>query len=137
MISRHRIAPRLSTAKRPSHAASAAQAGPTPVPGGTERDGVANVVADLAFDATASPAPAVAAPYPVNYGTSFVLAVELTPAGRTVKALLTYGNSSDPASPWYRDQLAAFGRGELRTVPLTDAAIAADPAYRLAELAQP
>lgn len=54
-----------------------------------------------------------------------------------MKALLTYGNSSDPASPWYRDQLAAFAQGALRPVPLTDAAIAADPAYRLEELDAP
>ncbi|MBK9032607.1 MAG: penicillin acylase family protein [Myxococcales bacterium] len=112
-------------------------AGAAPVPGGLERDGVANVVSWNSFDATALPRSKPAVTYPVNFGSSFILAVELTPTARTVKALLTYGNSSDPASPWYRDQLAAFGRGELRAVPLTDAAIAADPAYRLEELDQP
>ncbi|MEZ4402468.1 MAG: penicillin acylase family protein [Kofleriaceae bacterium] len=116
---------------------TAGATGPRAVPGGREADGVANVVTWNAFDATALTAPAVTARYPVNFGTSFVLAAELTPTGRTVKALLTYGNSSDPASPWYRDQLDAFARGELRPVPLTDAAIAADPAYRLEELDTP
>ncbi|MBK7077975.1 MAG: penicillin acylase family protein [Myxococcales bacterium] len=111
--------------------------GPVAVPGGRELDGVANVVTSNRFDATALPEAPVDARYPVDFGSSFILAVELTPAGRTVKALLTYGNSSDPASPWYRDQLAAFAQGALRPVPLTDAAIAADPAYRLEELDAP
>ncbi len=116
---------------------AAGPAGAVAVPGGRELDGVANVVTSNHFDATALPIAPVDARYPVDFGSSFILAVELTPAGRTVKALLTYGNSSDPASPWYRDQLASFAAGALRSVPLTDAAIAADPAYRLEELDAP
>ncbi|HVV83280.1 MAG TPA: penicillin acylase family protein, partial [Kofleriaceae bacterium] len=110
------------------------------VPGGSELDGVTNVVSHDQFDATALPrTPPSAGPgdYPVNYGTSFVLAAELTPAGAHAKALLTYGNSSDPASPYFRDQLELFAKGELRPVLRTDAEIAADPAYTLEELVSP
>lgn len=113
---------------------AAARGGTAPVPGAADGEGVANVVARNDFNATALPR---SEPGLINYGSSFILAVELTPAGRTVKALLTYGNSSDPASPWYRDQLTAFARGELRTVPLTDAAIAADPEHRVEEIHSP
>ena len=108
------------------------------VPGGDHLDGVANVVAARAFRFTVTdrePRPDVR--YPVDYGSSFILAAELTPAGPRARALLTYGNSGDPASPHYRDQLDAFARGELRPVLLTDAEIAADPAYRVQELASP
>ena len=111
--------------------------GELPIPGGREEDGVANIATRNDFNATALPRAPDAGNYPVNFGSSFILAVELTPAGRTVRALLTYGNSSDPASPWYRDQLDAFARGELRTVPLSDAAIAADPDYRVEEIHSP
>ena len=117
------------------------------LPGGTEQDGVANVVSHAGFNATLLPrtpaGPALTAGgltvdgYPVNNGTSFVLAAELTPTGARARALLTYGNSGDPASPLYRDQLELFARGELRPVLRTDAEITADPAYTLEELASP
>jgi len=112
-------------------------AGELPIPGGTDSDGVANVVTWNSFNATLLPRAPAAGTAPVNFGSSYLLAVELTPAGRTVRALLTYGNSSDPASPWYRDQLGAFARAELRTVPLTDAEIAADPDHRVEEIHSP
>lgn len=89
------------------------------------------------LDATALPPPALAADTPVDFGTSFVLAAEYAGGTRTVRALLAYGQSSDPASPWYRDQLDLLARGTLRTVPLTDDAIASDPDYRLEELDSP
>ncbi len=113
------------------------RAGLEPVPGGIDGEGVANMAYAQGLDATLLPRALNPSRYPVDHGTSFVLAVELTPAGRTVKALLTYGNSSDPASLHYRDQLGEFARGALRTVPLTDASIAADPEYRLETISSP
>jgi acyl-homoserine-lactone acylase len=72
--------------------------------------------------------------YVVNYGSSFILAAAPGPGGLQARALLTYGNSSDPASPHFRDQLELFARGELRPVLFTEAQIAADPALVTEEL---
>ncbi|KAB2881778.1 MAG: acyl-homoserine-lactone acylase, partial [Kofleriaceae bacterium] len=72
--------------------------------------------------------------YVVNYGSSFIMATEHTPAGPRARALLTYGNSSDPASPHYRDQLERFADGALRPVLFTEADIAADPALEIEEI---
>ena len=113
------------------------------VPGGDDLDGVANVVGYRHFNASLLPAtprgPASATGltrdgYVVNYGSSFVLAAELTAAGPRARALLTYGNSSDPASPHYRDQLERFADGALRPVRFTEADIAADPALEIEEV---
>ncbi len=117
------------------------------LPGGRELDGVTNVVDHNDLNATLLPRTVAGAEltaggltadgYPVNDGSSFVLAAELTPTGAHARALLTYGNSSDPASPFYRDQLELFAQGALRPVLRTDAEITADPAYTLEELDQP
>ncbi len=145
-------AARLPRAMPADGALGAAQYAPRggariPVAGGDELDGVANVVSWRDFNFTTlprerrsspvSPSGLTADGYPVNYGSSFVLAAELTPAGARARALLTYGNSSDPASPHYRDQLEGFARGQLRPVLLTEAEIVADPAYRVQELVSP
>jgi acyl-homoserine-lactone acylase len=116
------------------------------VPGGDDLDGVANVTAYRHFNGSLLPAtprgPASDSGltrdgYVINYGSSFILAAELGPDGARARALLTYGNSSDPASPFHRDQLEAFARGELRPVLLTDAQIAADPALVTEEVTGP
>ena len=51
-------------------------------------------------------------------GDGWVLAVEF---GATPRAysVLAYGESQDPASPWYSDQAAMFARGELKRVAFT------------------
>jgi acyl-homoserine-lactone acylase len=102
-----------------------------PVPGGDDLDGVANVVGHRHFNFSLLPA---TPPGLVNYGSSFILAAELTAAGPRARALLTYGNTSDPASPVYRDQLELFARGELRPVRFTEADITADPALVIEEI---
>lgn len=50
-----------------------------------------------------------------GFGDTFVLVVEM---GDSIKAkgLLTYGNSSDPDSPHYGDQLELFSKNELRDI---------------------
>lgn len=111
--------------------------GSAPIPGGPESDGVANVVTRNDFNATALPRAPGFGRYPVNFGSSFILAVGFGAAGRTVKTLLTYGNSSDPRSPWYRDQLDDFAHATLHPVPLTAADIAADPDHRVEEIHSP
>jgi acyl-homoserine-lactone acylase len=116
-----------------------------PVPGGQALDGVANVVTWAQFNstllprqvrgATVSPSGLTAAGWPVNYGTSFVMAVDLDPKqGTHADVLLTYGNSGDPASPHFRDQLGNFAVGTLRPARTTDAEIAADPGVTTEDL---
>jgi acyl-homoserine-lactone acylase len=105
-----------------------------PLPGGDGNDGVANVVGNNPFNFTLLPRTPRDA---VNYGSSFILAAELGPAGLQARALLTYGNSSDPASPHYRDQLEAFTAGTLRPVRFTEADIAADPALVTEDITGP
>ena len=56
--------------------------------------------------------------YPINYGTSWIMVVDLERTGPTADVLMTYGPD---------DQMSMFGRGELRPALFDDAAIAADP----------
>jgi acyl-homoserine-lactone acylase len=104
------------------------------IPGGDDLDGVANVVGHRDFNFSLLP---TTPGNLVNYGSSFILAAELTPGGPHAKALLTYGNTSDPDSPTYRDQLEDFARGELRAVRFTEADILADPALVTEEISSP
>ena len=100
------------------------------VPGGQQLDGVANVAAwNPGMNSTLLPRDdGGGAKYPVDFGTSFVMAVDLTRTGPHADVLLTYGNSSDPASPHYRDQLDALALGHLRPALFTPAQVAADHA---------
>jgi acyl-homoserine-lactone acylase len=64
--------------------------------------------------------------YPVNYGTSFVLTMGFTTAGPSAKALLTFGESANPASPNFSDQTRLFSNKQLRDAWFTDAQISGD-----------
>ena len=66
--------------------------------------------------------------YPINRGSSFVMAVTFTDAGPRGRAVLTYGESGDPASPHFTDQTELFSRKAWREILFTDAQIRADPA---------
>jgi acyl-homoserine-lactone acylase len=117
------------------------------VPGGTLRDGVASVVKWVDWNGTLLPRQRRGQPrsdtgldaggWPVNYGTSFVMAVELGPDTPRADVLLTYGNSTDPASPRYRDQLEAFAASRLRPARFTETDIAADRGLVTEELSSP
>ncbi|MBF5046596.1 acylase [Aggregicoccus sp. 17bor-14] len=107
--------------------------------GGLGRDGVANVVtyrkSKTSADPTTPQGPILDAVsglttdgYVVNYGTSFLMAMEFTDAGPHAEAFLTYGENEDPASPFYSDQLQLFTQKQWRPIRYTDADIAADPA---------
>ncbi|MEV0231985.1 penicillin acylase family protein [Nonomuraea sp. NPDC050786] len=66
--------------------------------------------------------------YPeVDTGSSFMMAVELTPDGPRTRTVLTYSLSTDPRSPHHTDQTALFSRGRWVTERFTEAEIAADP----------
>lgn len=112
------------------------------VPGGFAREGIANVVGyDSGLNSTLLPK--VSRPpsltgsgltergWVVNYGTSFVMAVELGADGPRGEAFLTYSQSEDPRSPHFRDQTELFSRGEWRPLLFRDADIAADPNLRV------
>lgn len=114
----------------------AAIGGRPAVPGGTELDGVANKVLWVEWNGTLLPrADKGDAPYPVNYGTSWVMAVELLPTGPVADVLMTYGPGADGAPG--DDQLSMFARGALRPALFEPSAIAADPRLEIEEIASP
>jgi acyl-homoserine-lactone acylase len=60
------------------------------------------------------------------FGTSFIMAVELTPQGSHARTLLTYSESANPASPHHTDQTVLFSRKRWVTERFTEAEIKAD-----------
>jgi acyl-homoserine-lactone acylase len=67
------------------------------------------------------------APAPSIQGSSFIMAVELTSNGPRARTILTYSQSSNAASPHYRDQTLLFFRKQWVTERFTEAEINADP----------
>ncbi|MER5321657.1 penicillin acylase family protein [Streptosporangium roseum] len=69
--------------------------------------------------------------YPeVDTGSSFMMAVELSPDGPRSRTILTYSLSTDPTSAHHTDQTVLFSRGQWVTGRFTEAEIAADPQLR-------
>ena len=64
--------------------------------------------------------------YSVIFGASYVQAVSFDEQGPVANAVLTYSQSSDPASPHYADQTREFSKKQLHRFPFSDAEIAAD-----------
>jgi len=109
-----------------------------PIHGGTNIDGVTNVVTWSARSSSSEPAPrrgeAVAIGsslrsdgYRINYGTSFVMTVDYTGNGVQAWALLVSGQTGDRASPLFDSQTVEFSEKQWRQVAFTDDQIAADP----------
>lgn len=108
-----------------------------PIHGGLHSEGAFHVIGatnrndtlylDAAPAKALSPSSLNADGYPLNYGTSFVMAVEFTDAGPHAEALLTYSQSADPASPFYADQTKLFEQAKFRAMPFTKADVLADP----------
>ncbi len=113
------------------------------VPGGCEVEGVANVLGSLGALASQSLAPVPEGPepfaarasqtglgpggYQVTYGTSYLMAVELTPEGPRGTGLLAYGQSEDFTTDGARAAVSALAAGRFRPLCFTDEAIEADP----------
>ncbi len=112
-----------------------------PVPGGNENIGIANAVyyqfPGQAGSSTAlepgidlgDPLPGTdmtTKGYPVNYGTSFLLTMGFTASGPSAKAVLSFSESGNPASPNYADQTRLFANKQLRDVRYTDTQISGD-----------
>jgi len=64
--------------------------------------------------------------YPVNRGTSFIMALEYTTQGPRAMAFLTYSQSGDPASKLFHDQTELFSSKKWRKILFTEAEIKAD-----------
>ncbi len=63
--------------------------------------------------------------YRVNYGSSYMQTVTFDARGPVAQAILTYGQSSDPASPHWFDQLALFSAKEWHPLPFHPADVRA------------
>src|SRR5262249_53465466 len=67
----------------------------------------------------------------VSDGSSFIMAIELTPAGPRTRTILTYSESANPASPHYTDQTTLFSRKQWVTERFSQAQITSDPQLRI------
>jgi acyl-homoserine-lactone acylase len=116
------------------------------IPGGQSRDGTANVVTYSVLKSTVDPSTPrgpllnpetglTAEGYVVNFGSSFVMALEIGKDGPRGQAFLSYSESDDPASPYFSDQTALFEAKQWRSLVFSEADIAADPALRTLEVA--
>jgi acyl-homoserine-lactone acylase len=105
--------------------------------GGSVYEGIANVVSYSPNSTTLEPDPTHESVkgslaltkdgYPINRGTSFVMALEYTTQGPRAQAFLTYSQSGDPASPLYYDQTELFSAKKWRRILYMEAEIKADP----------
>ncbi|PTL80053.1 acylase [Vitiosangium sp. GDMCC 1.1324] len=109
--------------------------------GGVDVDGVTNI---CGYDGTSNTSLEASTPrgtvldsstgltkddgYIVNSGTSFLMALEYTDNGPRAQALLTYGQSGDPTSNLFRNQLKRFSEKQWRPIAFTEQDIAKDPA---------
>ncbi|WP_437779579.1 penicillin acylase family protein [Sorangium sp. So ce1097] len=121
-----------------------------PIHGGLGEEGVTNIIGYLPGGANSTLLPRLntgelvgsetgltTSGYPVNYGTSFVMVLEHTTGGPRAEALLTYSQSTDPASPHFADQTELFSRKAWRPVLFTEKDIAADPELVVKEVGGP
>ncbi|MFC5459773.1 penicillin acylase family protein [Massilia niabensis] len=72
----------------------------------------------------------------VHWGQSYIQTVTFDDAGPLAQAVLTYGQSTNPRSPYYTDQLGAFSRKEWPILPFAQDKIKADPNYMLLTLTE-
>lgn len=91
-----------------------------PIPGGDGELGIYNAIES---------APADDGRLHVMFGTSFVQTVTFDASGPRAHALLSYSQSTDPASPHHADQTARFSDKSWIEQAFTEAQIRADPVY--------
>ena len=95
--------------------------------GGAGGEGVFNVISSVPLRANLG--------YPeVLAGSSFVMAAELTPDGPRSRAILTYSQSANPASPHYADQTRRYRDKQWIDLRFEEADILADPALTTARV---
>lgn len=64
-----------------------------------------------------------------HWGQSYIQTVTFDEQGPVAQGMLTYSQSTDPASPWYADQTRVYSRKEWPLLPFTQERIKADPNY--------
>ena len=99
-------------------------ASPIPIGGGEGLTGNANVVVSR------DPAANTDRPYPISYGSSHIQAVAFTDRGVDASTILTYGQSTDPSSPFAEDQTELFAGRRWVDFPFTPAEIRRDAERR-------
>ncbi|MGQ5525087.1 penicillin acylase family protein [Chitinimonas sp. PSY-7] len=62
---------------------------------------------------------------PIVYGSSYIQAVTFDSNGPVARGILTYSQSTNPASPYYRDQTAVYSSGRWVALPFKASEIAA------------
>jgi acyl-homoserine-lactone acylase len=72
----------------------------------------------------------------VYWGTSYVQTVTFDDNGPVAQAMLVYGQSVDPKSPFYADQIGLFSRKEWPVLPFSQDKIKADPNSKTARLSE-
>jgi acyl-homoserine-lactone acylase len=72
----------------------------------------------------------------VYWGTSYVQTVTFDGNGPVAQAMLVYGQSTDPKSPYYADQLGPYSRKAWPTLPFSEASIQADPVRKSVTLSE-
>jgi acyl-homoserine-lactone acylase len=82
-----------------------------PLHGGEDIEGVLNIVGNQ-FAPGIGPLG-----LPIDFGTSYVTTVSFDARGPVAHAILTYGQASDPASPFANDQLRLYSRKEWPLLP--------------------
>ncbi|MGI9602329.1 MAG: penicillin acylase family protein, partial [Acidimicrobiales bacterium] len=107
-----------------------------PIHGGTEREGVSNVVGSGGNGTTTEESlprgDSIEGSrnlrtdgYPIANGTSFIYAVEFGPDGPRASSFVTYGNTGDPSSPFFSDQTQRFSDKNWKDVAFTEADVTA------------
>lgn len=66
----------------------------------------------------------------IAWGGSYIQTVTFDGAGPVAMGMLLYGQSVDPASPWYKDQLPIYAAKQWPRLPFTPEQIRGDPHYR-------
>ncbi|GAB3473924.1 N-acyl homoserine lactone acylase QqaR [Massilia terrae] len=72
----------------------------------------------------------------VAWGTSYVQAVTFNDDGPVAHAMLVYGQSTDPKSPWYADQVKLFSDKQWPVLPFSREAIKRDAHYAVRILSE-
>lgn len=72
----------------------------------------------------------------IAWGTSYVQTVTFDEVGPVAQAMLLYGQSVDPASPYHVDQLSLYSQKSWPLLPFTQHSIRDDPRYSVTTLSE-
>jgi len=70
------------------------------------------------------------------WGASYIQTVTFDANGPQAQGMLVYGQSVDPTSPWYADQIGVYARKDWPALPFTQENIRSDPNYRNTRLSE-